>query len=585
MSDRKIVVKSVVERSVVCRQFDLSALTDCSELLDVAHAQVEDSLTASVYGFTATGQHGECIRIVLDNEEDFVTDFTQGELEGCTNVTFFAQFDAPDADRNEEFVHHIHSDEHHLTDLSVVDGVTKDELDHCHRWGVYTVQQAKDALPFQVPDGLTQRLNHECKIVRKPTVVEPTVVASAIGFDLGFQMGRETRFMHSHAPMNHLAEKDVWALSFAIDPETVYLTDHHQNAIKQFTVNDSRGAIGTHVDLHPVGGRDALVLKLRHSDTCVLSGDAPHEETFDLARLDLAMLTSTQQSLCNEGHVYKHSVEALEGGWALNNASVVLNDAMVSQANFTFLQHDDRSMLVYCSLFTNDPDTLSVAAEPSPEPQEILQNITLAVRWNKTLYMRDDLVKTWRVDEQTRFGDLYAMAFNNLNPELPNDFPSFDGTDTPDTLDVKVEWTNSDGKTFTFIDSGRQYRELWFKDEDDESAWQPRVVGSFGRQSNGSKRQESFDPQSGDDKLVVEFDLGDSTDIGASASDMRITGKGRYRLLPNYEGGHDHTVNVAFRFGFGKLGGISSFNNGHRHVVIDGVVQPAAGHTHETVRM
>ena len=581
MSQRKIVVKSVVNQSVVCRQYDLSALTDCSELLDVAHAQVENSLFATTFGFTATGKNGECVRIVLDNDEDFVTDFTQGELEGCTNVTFFAKFDAPDVVCNKEYVHHIHSDQHHLTDLSVVHGVTKDELDHCHAWGVYTVQQAKDALPFQVPDGLTQRLNQECKIVCKPTVVKPTVV----GFDLGIQMGYETRFMHSHAPLNHLAKKDVWALRFAIDPETVYLTNHHQNAIKEFTLDQTQGAIGTHVDMHPVAGRDTVVLKLRHSDTCVLSGNAPHEETFDLACLDLSMLTSTEQTFCNQGHVYKHSIKALQDGWTLNKASVVLNDAIISQANFAFLQHDDRSMLVYCSLFTNNPDTLSVGAETVPEAQEILQTITLGVRWNGMLYTRQDLVKTWRVDDQTRFGDLYVMAYNNLKPELPNDFPPIDGNDTPDSVDVKVTWSNNDGKTVGSTDLEREYRQLWFKDEEDESAWHPRVIGSFGRVANASGLQESFDPQTGDDNLVVEFDLGKSTDIGASASNMRITGKGRYRLLPNYEGGHEHTVDVAFRFGFGKLGGISSFNNGHRHLVIDGVVQPAAGHTHETVRM
>jgi len=586
MSERKIVVKSIVQNgkecSVVSRQHELGALTDCSELLDVAHAQVEEGLSASTYGFTATGPHGESVSVVLENDEDFVTDYTQNQLDGCSNVTFFAEFETQGSVDDAHYVHHIHPDEHHLADLSIVDGVTPEELEHCHNWGVYTVKQAKEAHPFQVPESLLQRLAQECKTVFKPAQAEPVAEpVSSAGFDLGLQMGYETRFMHAHAPLNRLAKDNVWALSFAIDPETVYVSDEHQEAIQPFTTADNRGAIGTHVDMHPVMGRDKVGLKLRHSDTSVLSGDATHEQTFDLGQLDLAKLTSTEQTVCNDGHVYKHSIEQLENGWTLNKASVVLNDAMVGQANFAFLQSDDRSMLIYCSLFTTDPDALTVGSEAPETNTEIIQTFALALRWNGTNYMRRDSIKTWPENDQTRFGDLYVMALNNLAASLPNDFPSIDGIDAPTSVDVEITWRNANGQEVRYNEEGRVYRELWYKNPADESSWKPQVIGTYG---DVRGRQESFDPQTGDDLILVAFNVGKSTDIGASASSNaqteRVTEPGRYRLLPNFQGGHVHTVELDSR-----LNGVSTYDSGHVHMVVDGVVQPAAGHTHKAVLM
>ena len=591
------------KHGVIRSHYNVCALTECSELMEVAVEQAQKEFEGAKetgFRFYAYDADGRVFASKDVDPEDFVTetslfcDKMERSFDEFHHVTLSAKFHLDRPSKTERSVHHVHRDDEHVVDLSVVEGVTPEELEHCHQWGIYTAAHLRKALPLQLPERLRSfsggfRIVSESKPLAQQAPLGDEV---HMAFDLGVKMGHETRFMHTHAPL-YQKRHDVLGVSFALDDQTVFIRDDHRAAVGDFvfTNPDAQGAIGTHLDLH----HPTVELLLRHSDTFVFEQGHTHQPTHEVAKLDYAFLMGSKKRRCARGHTYKHTCEDLGDGWTLNKTVVTPHDSMASQLNLTMLQSADRNFLVYCSVYWRQDKhkaLLDVGANAQGIPAidtfvETFDTATIGLLWNGDVYERE-LAITWYFtndypSETTRFGDLYIQMRNILEGSegSPAGLPSIVGVDQPDVIGIDMSWENDQGRTVRFKIADMRYEKILYAKAGDESGWVPYVVGTFGVVEEGSRR-ENFNPRSGDTNLRIVFDLGDSTDINARVGGQRITRPGVYRLKPTRVGAHTHTVEVT-KQGDGRLGGVSTVGANHVHLVENGIVQPAAGHTHAWV--
>jgi hypothetical protein len=633
-----VVVKATVYGSdgscvrIVRSHADVTSMTDCSDLLlltnEHAHG-IDSTAKLSSFSLCKAGADGQDFVTLGLGDEDFVTEAVlvceTGEslsFSETSGVTFSAKYvsDATGGSSQPEVHHHVHPDEEHLLDLSVVefaDGpLTRQELKQCHQWGVFNAKQLRQAtakgtyqlLPKRLRTNLPERfvaVANRSVSTQDQLLVNHNPVPEAL-FDVS--IGTHG-FMHAAAPFKALSKGGA-AIDFHLDAKTVHVRQHHQDAIGHHLIDmhQESGSIGTAVSITHDGD---ITVALRHSDESTLGlldqGVCPtklelHQCSHQMAVLDATHLRESINTRCRNGHVYKHTITPVDDDWTLNEVSVRLHDSPASRIKLALLQSDSRTLVLSCGFrFSQDKTdafvdrvikTFGANIQGSrPEGQGSFEayfdTVTVSLVWNGQTYTFE-LEHEWFVEsgkyplDRTRFGDLYIQALNVARgrPGVAADLPKVAGTNRPQLIDLEVSWQNSRNAQVVFS-TGLRYEKLWYEEQGDESGWTPYVVGTIGQIESGGR--QNFNPMSGDSALKLVFDIGGPTSINqdvSGSSQRRITEAGNYRLLPAGAGPHPHTVSVD-----ANGNGVSSMQYGHVHPVINGEVQAVYGHTHDWERL